>query len=116
MRFTAGPSESERKKQAKERRKAERARQQQQRRAYEQAQRERERAYWSRFHSGNGGGSSSGFAPRAGISAQDKAMALDMINAGYRALSRKHHPDAGGSHEKMVEVNRALEALRKVVG
>lgn len=112
MRFTAGPSESERKKQAKERRKAERARQQQQRRAYEQAQRERERAYWSRFHSGGGGFASNG----NGIPAADKAMALDMINAGYRALSRKHHPDAGGSHEKMVEVNRALEALRKVVG
>jgi curved DNA-binding protein CbpA len=42
-------------------------------------------------------------------------MALEVINSGLRALTRKHHPDLGGNHEDMVAVNRAVEALRKLV-
>ena len=35
------------------------------------------------------------------------------IAAMYRAAAKELHPDAGGSHEHMVQVNRAVEALRK---
>lgn len=110
--FTDQPKQAERKRRAQERRKAERDRLRRERAERARQQREREEAYWRRSYSSNGGG----FATRSGIAAQDKDMALEMINAGYRTLSRKHHPDAGGSHEKMVEVNRALEALRKIIG
>lgn len=108
--FTDQPKQAERKRRAQERRKAERERIRRERAERARQQREREEAYWRRSYSGNG------FARASGIATQDKEMALEMINAGYRTLSRKHHPDAGGSHEKMVEVNRALEALRKIIG
>ena len=42
-------------------------------------------------------------------------MAQEIVSAGYRALSRRHHPDAGGSHEKMLLVNRAAAHLREAV-
>jgi hypothetical protein len=35
------------------------------------------------------------------------------IEAVYRAATKVHHPDAGGSHEGMVAVNRAVEILRR---
>lgn len=34
----------------------------------------------------------------------------DTINAAYRALAKQAHPDAGGSHERMVELNAARDA------
>lgn len=37
------------------------------------------------------------------------------IDAMYRALAQQRHPDRGGSHEEMLELNRAREeALREV--
>lgn len=39
----------------------------------------------------------------------------DVIEARYRALAKKAHPDSGGSHDAMAELNRAKdEALREV--
>jgi hypothetical protein len=38
------------------------------------------------------------------------------IESAYRALARKAHPDAGGSHEAMSELNRAREEALKEVG
>jgi hypothetical protein len=35
------------------------------------------------------------------------------VTAMARAATKAHHPDAGGSHEGMVAVNRALEILRR---
>jgi len=29
---------------------------------------------------------------------------LDMIRIKFRELAKKHHPDLGGDHEKMIEV------------
>jgi hypothetical protein len=107
-RFTAGPTPAERKRQAEERRKAERARQKAEREAYKQAKRAREEASRARQYAN--------YATRAAIEATDQAMALDIINAGYRALSRKHHPDLGGSHEQMVSLNRVCDRLRLIVG
>ena len=36
-----------------------------------------------------------------------------VIKAAFRALSREHHPDFGGSHERMVMLNQALEEARR---
>jgi hypothetical protein len=32
---------------------------------------------------------------------------------GYRRLAKRFHPDAGGSHELMLELNAAIEKIRK---
>jgi hypothetical protein len=37
---------------------------------------------------------------------------LDVAEAVYKALAKKHHPDAGGSDEAMKELNEAFEAFR----
>lgn len=37
-----------------------------------------------------------------------------VVHAVYRALALLVHPDRGGSHERMVEVNRAYELLKKL--
>lgn len=34
----------------------------------------------------------------------------------YRRLSRERHPDFGGSHEMMAELNSAIEAARREIG
>ncbi len=33
----------------------------------------------------------------------------------YRKLCQKHHPDKGGTHQKMSEINEAYEILTKFV-
>lgn len=40
----------------------------------------------------------------------------DVIEAAYKAAVRKAHPDAGGSHERMAELNAAMEQIRKLRG
>jgi hypothetical protein len=37
----------------------------------------------------------------------------EVVEAAYRALAAKHHPDRGGSHEAMARLNAAIEAARK---
>ena len=37
---------------------------------------------------------------------------VEVIRAAYKALVVKHHPDVGGSNEKIVEINKAFEVLR----
>jgi hypothetical protein len=110
--FTAEPKRAERERLRKERRKAERDRLRREREAYERAQRAREEEFWQRFRSG----SSSNGTRSAGIAIADQALALEIINAGYRILSLRNHPDHGGSHDKMVEINRVGDALRALVG
>ncbi len=41
--------------------------------------------------------------------------ARELIGAGLRALARRHHPDAGGSHEEMIRVTAAADWLRERV-
>jgi hypothetical protein len=36
-----------------------------------------------------------------------------VIEAGYRALALKAHPDRGGHHEDMVELNATVEGMRR---
>lgn len=42
-------------------------------------------------------------------------VASQVIEQGYRALSKKFHPDVGGTHEEMVALNRVMEQLRSMV-
>lgn len=35
----------------------------------------------------------------------------ELVSAGLRALARKYHPDAGGSHEQMIAVTFAADWL-----
>jgi len=41
----------------------------------------------------------------------DDSMAERIIKAGYRELSKRLHPDAGGNHEDMVDLNVAYKQL-----
>lgn len=40
----------------------------------------------------------------------------EIIKLGYRAAALKHHPDAGGSTERMARVNTAFEDLKRIIG
>ena|SRR5215472_17588 len=88
------------------RERAERARQEQERirreweRAQERARQQRQQNYYT---------------STPPMTDANKALALELVNAGYRALSRKHHPDAGGSHEQMVAVNKICDILRIMI-
>jgi hypothetical protein len=42
-------------------------------------------------------------------------VAEDLIEAGRRALARRHHPDHGGDHDEMVNANNAADWLRDQV-
>lgn len=44
--------------------------------------------------------------------AADCSMLELIIKTGYRELSKRMHPDAGGTHGKMVDLNAAYEQLR----
>ena len=46
------------------------------------------------------------------------AMGLyaELIEAGFRVMATKLHPDRGGSHEKMVELNEVRKHLHDVLG
>jgi hypothetical protein len=37
----------------------------------------------------------------------------EVVKASYKALAKIHHPDAHGSSEKMIEINRAYETLTR---
>jgi hypothetical protein len=41
---------------------------------------------------------------------------LDRAERAYRELVRKHHPDVGGSHEALVDLNRAIAEARIELG
>jgi hypothetical protein len=38
-----------------------------------------------------------------------------IVEAGRRALTLKRHPDHGGDHEAMIELNEAVERLRSLI-
>jgi len=41
----------------------------------------------------------------------DRALAKEIISAGRKAMAMKHHPDNGGSEEKMKQYNMAADWL-----
>jgi len=43
--------------------------------------------------------------------AEHKA-ALEIVRLGFRELARRHHPDAGGSHDAMVRLGKARDRLK----
>lgn len=45
----------------------------------------------------------------------DRVTAAD-VEAAFRTLARQRHPDHGGSHEMMAELNAAVEQARREVG
>ncbi len=40
---------------------------------------------------------------------------LPLVEASYRCLAKLAHPDRGGSHEHMIELTRARDALKELV-
>jgi len=57
-----------------------------------------------------------------GLNSGTKQITLDILKAaealvemGYRSLAKSLHPDVGGSHEKMSNLNAAVEWLRKQI-
>jgi hypothetical protein len=42
-------------------------------------------------------------------------VAQEIITLGYRALTHRYHPDAGGDHPRMVLLNAAVTWLREAV-
>lgn len=52
-----------------------------------------------------------------GIVASGSQQTRDNIEAAYRAKAKECHPDAGGTHEQMSELNEArLQALQSITG
>jgi hypothetical protein len=42
--------------------------------------------------------------------------AVDLVELGWRAAAKQHHPDVGGTNEAMREILAARDWLREVVG
>ena len=47
------------------------------------------------------------------IAREHVELAREIIERGYRAAVRVHHPDARGSHESMQRLNATVEVLRR---
>ena len=45
----------------------------------------------------------------------ERDLALKLINAGYRALAAKTHPDRGGSIDVMAKLNAIRDRLKRAV-
>lgn len=39
----------------------------------------------------------------------------ELVESAYKTLARLHHPDAGGDHERMQELNAAIEEIRRQI-
>jgi hypothetical protein len=46
------------------------------------------------------------------FTAEEKTWAIKLIEAGYKALARKHHPDRGGATGAMQLLNAVVDKLR----
>jgi len=44
-----------------------------------------------------------------------RPVAQEIIQAGYKRLALKRHPDAGGTHAAMLALGDAMAALRRLV-
>jgi hypothetical protein len=47
------------------------------------------------------------------LDAEDRLLLAELLQAGFRVLVRKYHPDVGGQPETMVRLNRLMEKLRQ---
>jgi|SRR5450631_3308001 len=50
------------------------------------------------------------------IPARYRPHVTEIMASGYRTAARKHHPDAGGSHERFLELKEAFDWLSERVG
>jgi hypothetical protein len=46
----------------------------------------------------------------------DVELAKEIIDSGYRATAHRHHPDKGGSPQKMQRLNALAASLRAQIG
>lgn len=77
----------------------------QERADYERRSNEQAYKQYESFFNGNG-------RAAAGVIADsDRNMVQELVQAGYKALSRKYHPDAGGSHESFVLLGKVKDKL-----
>jgi hypothetical protein len=44
---------------------------------------------------------------------QEAALKQQVIDAGYRSMAAKLHPDIGGSHDAMIRLNQVRDALKQ---
>src|SRR5262245_59048399 len=44
-----------------------------------------------------------------------RAPALEIIACGFRTAAKDSHPDRGGSHDAMIDLTKARDALRALV-
>ena len=51
--------------------------------------------------------------PPFAVRSQDAELFREVLNAGYRALALRCHPDQGGDSEKMRRLNQAIERWRQ---
>lgn len=52
---------------------------------------------------------------RAQVASASQSWAQRIVEAGFRTMAKQHHPDHGGSHSDMQELNAAAAALREIV-
>ena len=45
-----------------------------------------------------------------------RAAAHELVQAGYRALAKRQHPDTGGSHDGMLRLTAVRAALLECIG
>lgn len=41
---------------------------------------------------------------------------MEIVDAAYKILAKRYHPDTGGSHERMVKLNAAYERIKALSG
>jgi hypothetical protein len=70
--------------------------------------------YQERFLAGARESGSPSSSPHAVLEVRDDASP-EVIEAAYRALARKHHPDVGGDTRTMQAINEAYDQIRAQV-
>jgi Putative quorum-sensing-regulated virulence factor len=68
-----------------------------------------EAEYQRRFRSGSRAESPP--APALVLPPAMRQTAVDIVRAGYRALTLRRHPDHGGHHDQMVELTKVRDTL-----
>jgi curved DNA-binding protein CbpA len=56
-----------------------------------------------------------GAGSRLKLSNSEKTVAEELIKAGYKALAKKFHPDAGGSKEQFQDLGLIKDKLIKAI-
>jgi hypothetical protein len=54
-------------------------------------------------------------APQPQLSPAQRAVAVQIVTAGFRTLARERHPDHGGAHDDMLVLIAARDALASLL-